>query len=85
MRHLEVQVTDAGVVGSKAGHGNVSFAIVETCGSDRVGWQEEQNNHRPESGYATCKEIHILPWVQRASCDMAKTVVDDWRDDGDIT
>lgn len=46
-------VSDARVVDSHTGHGDIALSIAEALGSDGIRWHEEENDKGPEDSNST--------------------------------
>jgi hypothetical protein len=76
LSNLEMFVADPRVVFFHARNCNVSLPVAEPSCSNRIWRHCEENNDGPEYGDGASYDVHILPAVQTAATDMAKTVVD---------
>lgn len=78
-----MRITDARVVDPHPRNGDITFAVGESFRSDGIWRHEQEDDERPQDGNAAGDNIHVAPGRERAS-DVAKAIVDKWRNNGDV-
>jgi hypothetical protein len=79
-----MEVPHTCVIAAEARHSNIALSICEPLAPNWIRWKKEVDDGRPYDSQGTCKEEHVLPWLQAPTCDVTKTVVDKWSKHGNI-